>query len=65
MQGSHLELDWPGVDVLDEPVLLLEPGDELLYPGQLLRVVRVLEVDQPPLSLCREVGLVCVIPVVH
>ena len=63
--NSHLELDWPCVDVLDEPGLCLEPGDERLDAGQLLRVVGPLEVDQPPLTLRREVGLVRLVPVVH
>ena len=65
LSGSHLELDWPGVDVLDEPLLVLEPGDKLLDPGQLLGVVCLLDVDQAPLPLGGEVGLVGVIPVVH
>ena len=63
--GTYLKLDWPGVDVPDEPLLLFEPGDELLDPGELLGVVCLLDVDQAPLPLIGEVGLVGVIPVIH
>ena len=46
-----LKLDWSGVDVPDEPLLLLELGDELLDPGELLGVVFLFDVDQAPLTL--------------
>ena len=54
-----LKLDWSGVDVPDEPLLLLELGDELLGPGELF------DVDQAPLTLVGEVSFVVVVPVIN
>ena len=60
-----LKLDWSGVDVPDEPLLLLELGDELLDPGELLGVVFLFDVDQAPLTLVGEVSFVVVVPVIN
>ena len=54
-----LKLDWSGVDVPDEPLLLLELGDELLD------VVFLFDVDQAPLTLVGEVSFVVVVPVIN
>ena len=65
IEQELFELGWPGIDLLDQSLVALQTDDQLLQPGQVVRVVGLLQVDEALLPSGGEILFVGLIPVIH